>query len=150
MSRTCRTCNTPFEPEAFEVYCSPTCTVTGNSGRPELRTKFVEGAQVRAPAPRQTFADEAAFQAWLNGLARSLGWLVYHTRDSRRSEPGFLDTVLLRETPDAARLLVAELKMEGNKPTPAQRQWLRLFERAGAEVYTWWPEHMPDIIKVLT
>ena len=43
-------------------------------------------------------------------LARTLGWRVYHTYDSRRSQPGFPDLVLVRE-----RILFLELKSETGK-----------------------------------
>lgn len=111
----------------------------------------VNGAEVCAPAPPPppAFADEAAFQAWVVAYAKDRGWLTYHTFDSRRSTPGFPDLVMLRTTPAGTRLVVAELKMPGNKPTEAQRCWLRAFERSGAEVFTWWPEHVPEIREVL-
>lgn len=125
---------------------------------PELEARIlampgtrVNGAEVRAPAPPPppAFADEAAFQAWVVAFARDRDWLTYHTHDSRRSTAGFPDLVMLRPQPDGARLLVAELKMPGNKPTEAQRTWLRAFERSGAEVFTWWPENLSEIREVL-
>lgn len=52
--------------------------------------------------------------------------------------------------PNGTRVVAAELKMPGNKPTEAQRCWLRAFERSsGAEVFTWWPEHVLEIREVL-
>lgn len=53
------------------------------------------------------------------GLARQLGYLCYHTHDSRRSEAGFPDLVLV-----GRRLIFSELKREGKDPTPAQQDWL--------------------------
>ncbi len=110
------------------------------------------GANVPAPAPPE-FRDEGHFQDWLNAFARGRGWKVFHNRDSRGSEPGFPDTVLLRVVPGAerptARLVVAELKLEGQKPTDAQRDWLKLFEAAGAETFTWWPHDIEAIRAVL-
>jgi hypothetical protein len=49
---------------------------------------------------------EADFQATIVETARTLGWLIYHTHDSRRSSPGFPDLVLVR--PPAGRLRRAE------------------------------------------
>lgn len=55
-------------------------------------------------------------------LALALGWLPYHTHDSRRSEPGFPDLVLVH--PRAGRLIFAELKTEAGKVSGAQEDWL--------------------------
>lgn len=59
--------------------------------------------------------QEAVFE-----LAARLRWLGYHTFDSRHSQAGFPDVVLVRPP----RLLFAELKDAKNKPTVAQEQWL--------------------------
>gem|GEM_PF-1729348 len=104
-------------------------------------------SEVCAPAP-PAFTSEAEFQSWIVAYAKDRGWMTYHTHDSRRSTAGFPDLVMVRMT-GSARLIVAELKMPGNKPTEAQRTWLRAFERSGAEVFTWWPEHVPEIREVL-
>jgi hypothetical protein len=53
--------------------------------------------------------NEAAFQRMIMDLARYNGWRVYHTHDSRRSEPGFPDLVIAR-----VRRVIAE----------RDRQWL--------------------------
>lgn len=95
---------------------------------------------------------EEALQQHVLDCARLLGWLAYHTHDSRRSAEGFPDLVLVRPP----RLAFAELKAwpEGTakgEPTAAQRVWLdallhavhwREQMSAGAfEVYLWrWPD----------
>lgn len=81
---------------------------------------------------RQQAADamtEAQLQAAIlgtpraPGLADTLGWLGYHTHDSRRSREGFPDLVLVH--PLAGRMIVAELKRQKrSNPTPAQVEWL--------------------------
>jgi len=76
---------------------------------------------------------EAAFLALVREVARGYGWTTYHTHDSRRSEPGFPDLVLVRE-----RVVFAELKTVKGKVTPEQRVWLAALEGAG-EVYVWRP-----------
>ena len=53
-------------------------------------------------------ATEKEWQATVILTARTLGWTVYHTHDSRRSEPGFPDLVLARET----LLMFVELKTD--------------------------------------
>ncbi len=56
-------------------------------------------------------------QARLEHLARLKGWLVYHTHDSRHSEPGFPDLICLKED----ILLALECKGEYEKLIPAGR-----------------------------
>lgn len=60
-------------------------------------------------------------------LARLLGWLVYHTHDSRHSAAGFPDLVLVR----GVRIVFAELKSANGELAPAQIAWLEAFERVG-------------------
>lgn len=57
----------------------------------------------------------------IRALAKRLDWLVYHTHDSRRSEPGFPDLVLVRD----ARVIFAELKTQRGRVSPAQDVWLK-------------------------
>jgi hypothetical protein len=66
--------------------------------------------------------SEAALQALILDAARWTGWFVYHTHDSRRSQPGFPDLVLVHR--DTGRVLFRELKTDKGKLTPAQREWL--------------------------
>jgi hypothetical protein len=110
--------------------------------------------------PRET---EAEFQTSVEMLADLHGWLHYHTRDSRGSNPGFLDLVLAHER--ARRLVIAELKVEPNTPTKHQRRWLETLQgMAGRlmigevevatpprfEVYLWYPRDWPEVVKTLT
>jgi hypothetical protein len=80
--------------------------------------------------------SEDELQAQVVGFARDLGWLVYHTRDSRRSAPGFPDLVMVHERSGA--LLFAELKRDGKQPTPEQVRWLRALALRGA-AFVWRP-----------
>jgi len=72
-------------------------------------------------------------------LARLRNWLVYHTHDSRRSEPGFPDLVLVKD-----RVLFVELKSERGKPTPAQNEWHVALWQAGATLFVWRPSDWLD------
>lgn len=63
---------------------------------------------------------EKGFLAQVRKLARLCGWLTFHCHDSRKSEPGFPDLVLVRR----GRLIFAELKVRG-RPRPEQAMWLR-------------------------
>lgn len=78
---------------------------------------------------------EAQWQQTVVELAKLCGWLVYHTYDSRRSEPGFPDLVLVREQ----RLVFAELKTDRGRIRPEQQEWLERLHETGAEVYVWRP-----------
>lgn len=55
-------------------------------------------------------------------MARLLGWNVYHTFDSRKSEPGFPDLCMMHH--ELKRIIFAELKTEKGKVTEAQEAWL--------------------------
>lgn len=63
---------------------------------------------------------EAEYQAQIVAAAELCGWLVYHTHDSRRSNPGFPDLILVR----GGVMLAIEVKRENGKTTPAQDAWL--------------------------
>lgn len=89
---------------------------------------------------------EAQFQKQLRAAALTAGFLHYHTYNSKRSEPGFPDSVMVRG-PD---LIFAELKVPGGTTSPAQRLWLdalRQVERVA--VYEWVPDDFAEISSVL-
>lgn len=103
--------------------------------------------QHQAPRRRQAAGltvTEAIFQSWVLGIATWNNWLVYHTHDSRRSEEGFPDLVLVRE-----RVVYAELKRPKGKAAPAQVKWIEKLRAAGAEVYLWYPDDLPEVKRVL-
>jgi hypothetical protein len=95
----------------------------------------INADQVRAIVARDM--SERDLQQWVIGAAQRLGYMSYHTFDSRRSEPGFPDLVMVRPP----RLLFVELKRQSKSPTAEQQRWLdALADRAGgAEVYVWRP-----------
>ena len=64
--------------------------------------------------------SEKAYQDQIVQLAKANNWLVYHTYDSRRSEPGFPDLIMVK----GRRLIAIEVKKEGKKTTPAQDMWI--------------------------
>ncbi|HYI67091.1 MAG TPA: VRR-NUC domain-containing protein [Candidatus Limnocylindrales bacterium] len=71
-----------------------------------------------------SMTPEAALQVRVVGLARAHGWTAYHTNDSRRSEAGFPDLVLVRPP----RVLFVELKVGHRQLTVDQQRWMRLLE----------------------
>jgi len=88
--------------------------------------------------------SERDFQQQVTDLASLHGWLIYHTHDSRRSQPGFPDLVLVRE-----RVIFAELKTERGKLTRAQRIWLAALAGASVEAYCWRPSDTDTIAAIL-
>lgn len=90
--------------------------------------------------------SERALQDVVLQVAKINKWLVYHTHDSRFSESGWPDLVLLRPP----RALFVELKAENGKVTAAQAHWLEQLEACGLTVAVWRPSHLDDIIATLT
>ena len=90
---------------------------------------------------------EKDFQASVVKVARQTRWLVYHTYDSRRSEPGFPDLVLVRGN----RLLFRELKVDArpSRVTADQRKWLDAPKAAGQDAGLWSPEDWNEILETL-
>jgi len=102
----------------------------------------------RSPKAREGVVrvSEKAFLEQVRELARLRGWLCYHTHDSRRSEPGFPDLVLLKPP----LLLFVELKRDGAKPSAPQEEWLGAL--AGVErvsVQVWSPQDWDEVVATL-
>ncbi len=90
---------------------------------------------------------EKEFLGQIVTFARALGYMVYHTHDSRRSEPGFPDLVMASKK--WGKIIYAEIKTSTGKITAAQDEWIRTLVHAGAEVYVWRPRNWNDIIEAL-
>lgn len=79
------------------------------------------------------------------------GWLVYHTYDSRHSQKGFPDLVMVRK----GVLVFAELKASSDVGvTPEQHVWLQELAAVGhpdhrIHAYVWRPEDWPEVEAVL-
>jgi hypothetical protein len=100
------------------------------------------GAASKAMDVRTIPETEEGFLQSVRALARTLGWQMYHTRDSRRSDPDFPDLVLCRPP----RLVIAELKVGRRQPTEGQLIWLlTLADCPPCEAYAWWPKDWPEI-----
>ena len=100
----------------------------------------------KLPRSRAEWHEVKDFQPLIIMMARLLGWLVYHTYDSRRSQPGFPDLVLVRGT----RLIFVELKRAKGKLTDAQEEWGAALQQTAAEYYVWRPDDLEEIEKILT
>lgn len=89
---------------------------------------------------------EKEFQQQILDLAQLQNWRCYHTWNSRNSQQGFPDLVLVRPP----RVIFAELKIGNNKPTPDQRIYRDLLLRCpGVEYYLWLPDCWEQIKQVL-
>lgn len=94
------------------------------------------------PRPLGDLAEEELLR-FVRWTAKQHGWLVYHTHDSRGSEPGFPDIVAT----NGEQLLFSELKSNKGKLTMEQQQWLELLRRIpNLDVHLWRPSHMADVI----
>ena len=78
---------------------------------------------------------ENQLQDSVRELAKVFGWLHYHTRNSKGSEPGFPDSVMVR----GKRIVFAELKSEDGKHSLDQIKWLAALHATGAETHSWRP-----------
>lgn len=83
---------------------------------------------------------EAEWQLLLVEYAHLRGWWIYHTHDSRRSQPGWPDLVLLRP-PEA---LFVEVKSASGRVSPEQAEVLQQLMRCDLEVHVWRPADEAD------
>ncbi len=90
--------------------------------------------------------SEAHFQAAIVDLARRLGWLVYHTHDSRRSQAGFPDLFMVR----GEHALAAELKSATGRLSPEQTEWIARLRMAGIDAHVWRPADKAKIVEILS
>jgi ABC-type taurine transport system ATPase subunit len=91
-------------------------------------------AYVRAMTERQ-LQTQVIDMARFHGFER-----IYHTHDSRRSEAGFPDLVMVSTR--QARVLYRELKRHGGRVSPEQKQWIDALRAAGADACVWTPTHL--------
>tara|TARA_Y100000310_G_scaffold322074_1_gene380631 strand:+ start:830 stop:1174 length:345 start_codon:yes stop_codon:yes gene_type:complete len=91
--------------------------------------------------------DEADFMAQVIEEAELAGWLWHHETDSRKSNRGLPDLILVRPP----RVIWAECKTDkaASKLTPEQRLWLDTLKACGQEVYVWRPSHRDRILEIL-
>lgn len=90
-------------------------------------------------------ALEAGFQDTVTEFADLCGWWWWHDNDPRRNRAGLPDLMLVR----GPRLVYAELKRQGEKPSPTQVDVLARLAATAAEVYLWQPSDWPDVEAVL-
>jgi hypothetical protein len=99
--------------------------------------------------------SERQFMDQVMKLARLYRWKVYHTYDSRRSQPGYPDLTLCRVTRQVdgtvtARLIYAELKTNKGRLSLQQKEWLgALGSVPNVEAYCWRPSDWEEIVSIL-
>jgi hypothetical protein len=116
--------------------------VTARATRAETRTPF---------AAPQLDISEAAFQQRVMDLAMYCGWRIVHIpavpeKRGRRvyhrtpyvGHGGLLDLIMAR----GGVVELAEVKREGEKPTPDQKLWLA---SAGPHGHLWYPHDWDEI-----
>jgi len=121
------------------------CTCSGPALCPQCHALAVRaGVVVPEAAPAIT---ERSFMQAMRREALRHNWLFYHTFDSRRSAPGFVDCVIAKP---GRPLLMAELKVPGGVVTLAQQRWLEVLGQVdGVEAHLWTPDEWPDIQRTL-
>lgn len=110
-----------------------------------------DGDTVTGEALRQKIdksMSEKEFMAQVVELAGGLGWMVYHTYDSRRSSKGFPDLVLAK--PERFRLIFMEVKSEKGRVKPEQLAWLNVLNKCGALAMIVRPSAWDKIVEVLS
>lgn len=103
---------------------------------------------VRTGSGRRSRANTGMTEAQLLDAVRQLahyrGWWTYHTADSRGSEAGWPDLVLVHRR--HRRLIVAELKTAAGLLTEDQIAWLDALEACGLEATVWRPVDLAELI----
>jgi hypothetical protein len=87
---------------------------------------------------------EKTFMEAVIRYAKLMGWEVYHTHDSRRSQAGYPDLTMVRN----GELIFAELKLDNGKLTEDQLKWFRLLTACTSEnvcAVVWRPSDWKDI-----
>jgi hypothetical protein len=91
------------------------------------------------------YVTEKELQSMIVQAANHLGWLVYHTYDSRRSPEGFPDLLLVKD--DVC--LVYECKTEKGRLGPMQQAWIDAFNTAGIPARIVRPADLDDVLNEL-
>lgn len=89
---------------------------------------------------------EAALLDAVREACKVMGLRCYHVHDSRRSDPGFPDLVIV----GAGRVLFRELKTAAGRLTAEQRAWLADLTRAGCDADVWRPNDWGVTGRIMT
>ena len=89
---------------------------------------------------------ERQLQDTIIRMAKLLGWSVYHTYDSRRSERGYPDLTLCHADHG---LVFMELKREKGRVSKWQTFWISQLTRAGQRAYVVRPSQVDAVERLL-
>ena len=118
------------------------------------------GHRVRITASGELVEPESVLLSQVMAYAHMRGWHCWHDRATNarnrcidcgsyrrrpRNAPGLPDVILVRRP----RVVVAELKAEGEKLTTAQQRWLDEFAACGVECYVWRPSDFETLKAIL-
>jgi hypothetical protein len=102
-------------------------------------------------SPQVLQQTERQFERAVVEYAELRGWMVYHTFDSRRSNPGFPDLVMVRD----GKLVFAELKSQNGRVSRSQGDWLEALDGVAGwpidkvDVFVWRPSDWTHIEETL-
>jgi hypothetical protein len=113
--------------------------------RGSMRDKLaVKAVRQHDPIPGETESD---FQRKVEKLARDHGWMLYHTFNSERSEPGYPDLHFVHT--ERGESFFVELKTANGRASQPQVKWLLALQKVGHTVYLWSPNDWDEIERVL-
>lgn len=111
-----------------------------------VRAEAVAAAATHVSASLILSASEAEWSEVFAAFARDHGWRAYHALDSRGSEAGFPDWVLVRR----GLIYYVELKDQDGVQSAEQKEWALDLELAGQVVFLWRPSDWPTVQIVLS
>lgn len=88
---------------------------------------------------------EKVFMRTVIDVCRLHGYTVFHTHDSRHSQPGFPDLEIIGH----GRIFHRELKLDTGRTTPDQTACINLINQNGGDAAVWRPSMWPQIIHEL-
>lgn len=89
--------------------------------------------------------SEAQWQSRVVDYATLRGWKSWHNADSRRTQAGVLDLMLIRPP----RLVFMELKAEHGRVRPEQARMVDLLRDCRVEAYIFRPSDWDQVMAVL-
>lgn len=103
-------------------------------------------------------SEESILQQNTIELFRRCGWLVYHTHNSRFSEPGMLDMIAVKAPiicfaefkGPKGRLTKAKINKHG-RWMPGQEDWFNELQKCSSVLsFVWEPDDWDTIVKIAT